>query len=215
MAVSLPELKVAPMRQSVADLLRQALLKGSFQPGEALSEPALAAQLRVSRGPVREALLVLAEEGLVTHSHNRGFSVLQLEEQDFAEITRVRVPLEAMVLEGARKTISADQLKHLTAMKKKLMDAFRSGDFAVTTNCDLQFHSALWELGGNAWLTHALKRVMLPYFIFTMVYKRQPPDLKGAVLDYQHQLYLDYLSGRSELTAEACVVRHLQTKPGR
>ena len=50
--------------------------------------------MNVSRGPVREALLVLAQEGLVSHSQNYGFSVLEFNEQDRTEVQQVRLPLE-------------------------------------------------------------------------------------------------------------------------
>ena len=86
---ALPELKPTAMRKSVADVLRDALLAGHFAPGESMSEVQLAASLKISRGPVREALLILAEEGLVSHTQNRGFSVFQLTEQDCARISVV------------------------------------------------------------------------------------------------------------------------------
>jgi DNA-binding GntR family transcriptional regulator len=100
------------MRESVGDAIRQALYDGRFGPGQSLSEAALAAEMSISRGPVREALLLLAQEGLVIHSPNRGFSVVQITGEDLREIQQVRMPLEAMALNLAKAHLTeADFLK--------------------------------------------------------------------------------------------------------
>ncbi|MEO7651108.1 MAG: GntR family transcriptional regulator [Bryobacteraceae bacterium] len=209
MITAIPELKPTAMRQSVADLLRKALTEGTFQPGEGLSEVALAAQMKVSRGPVREALLILAHEGLVSHSQNRGFAVLELTEKDFEEINEVRGVLEASALVKARGLISPEQLQSLANLKDKLVECFRSGDFAGTTQHDLAFHSALWDMCGNSWLALDLKRLTIPYFTFTRIYVRQPPDLLELTLKWQHDLYLHFLQGSTRFPAEECVKLHL------
>src|SRR5512132_2316003 len=103
LGATLPSLKATAMRDGAAEALRRALLEGKFQPGEDLSEVALAQQLEISRGPVREALLVLAQEGLLVHRQNRGFSVLEFTDEDRKAINDVRLPLEARALELARE----------------------------------------------------------------------------------------------------------------
>src|SRR4051794_20152871 len=90
--LGLTKIRVSAIRNVVADALRRALLEGRFRPGEDLSDAAIAAEFQVSRGPVREAMLILAEEGLLTHTQNRGFSVLNFTAEDLAHIERVRVP---------------------------------------------------------------------------------------------------------------------------
>jgi DNA-binding GntR family transcriptional regulator len=73
------------MRESVGDETRQTLYDGRFEPGQSLSEAGLADEMCISRGPVHEALL-LAQEGLVVHSPNRGFSIVQITAEDLQEI---------------------------------------------------------------------------------------------------------------------------------
>lgn len=198
------------MRDNVAATLRQALFDGYFQPGADLSEVALAGQLNVSRGPVREALLMLAQEGLVTHSQNKGFSVFQLVEEDFTLIILARMPLEIAALEAARERVTAEDLAELTGIKDQLLGAYRDGDFAQTTRFDKQFHSWLWEKAGNPWLVLALNRIMVPYFTFTMIYKREHPKLTEDLLRKQHEVYLRYLERATDWTATECVRFHLQ-----
>ncbi len=198
------------MRDNVASTLRQALFDGYFQPGEDLTEVGLASQLKVSRGPVREALLMLAQEGLVVHSQNKGFSVFQLAEEDFTLIILARMPLEITALEAARERVTPEDLEALTRIKDQLLAAYCDGNFAQTTRFDKEFHSRLWETAGNPWLVQALNRIMVPYFTFTMIYKREHPQLTEEMLREQHELYLRYLAGRTDSTAEQCVRVHLQ-----
>src|ERR1700730_17985348 len=107
----LPIVKSEALRVRVAEAIRQALLEGRFKPGEDLSEVAIAKEMNVSRGPVREALLVLAQQGLITHSQNHGFSVLGFTDRDHTEIDEVRLRLESLALTLARDRINPDDLE--------------------------------------------------------------------------------------------------------
>ena len=108
------------MRETVGDAIRQALYERRFQPGQSLSEAALASEMGISRGPVREALLLLAQDGLVTHSPNRGFSVIQVTERDLQEIQEVRLPLEATALVMAKPHITKADLEKLEELAAKI-----------------------------------------------------------------------------------------------
>ena len=152
---ALPHLKPVSIRQTVGEAVRRALLEGRFRPGEALSEVALAAEMNVSRGPVREALLVLAQEGLVSHSQNYGFSVLNFTEQDRHEIQQVRLPLEILALDMARRRIAELDLQQLTQLKDRILTEYRTDNVIECTQADLRFHTLIWERSG----THAWWRV--------------------------------------------------------
>src|SRR5438128_10813307 len=101
-ARQLPVVQSFALREGVAQAIRQALLEGRFKPGEYLSDSALAKEMNVSRGPVREALLILAQQGLITHSQNHGFSVLGFSDRDHREIDDIRLRLETLALTLAR-----------------------------------------------------------------------------------------------------------------
>src|ERR1039457_4663135 len=106
----LPVVQSVALREGVAHAIRQALLEGRFRPGEYLSDTALAREMSVSRGPVREALLVLAQQGLIAHSQNHGFSVLGFTDTDHGEIDEIRLRLETMALSQARSRITETDL---------------------------------------------------------------------------------------------------------
>ena len=131
MSSTLPSLRMMSIRDSAVDALRSALLEGKFQPGESLSEPALASQMGISRGPVREALLVLEQEGLVVHNQNRGFSVLTLGPEDRRAMTKVRVPLEALALELARAKATAEDLAEMEADLERMVATYGQPVVAV------------------------------------------------------------------------------------
>ncbi len=205
----LPQLRPVSMRHNVVEAVRQALLDGRFEQGQALSEAALAAEMNVSRGPVREALLVLSQEGLLTHSQNYGFSVLRFTEQDRTEIRQVRNPLEVLALTLAREHIRAADLARLKECIRGIVTAYRQGRRADCTTFDLNFHTDIWDLSANARLARMLKTLMCPYFAYGSVYDMSQPDLTAELLEEQHEAYVQFLRGKGSLTAESCVQFHL------
>jgi len=191
------------------DALRTALLEGKFQAGESLSEPSIAAQMGISRGPVREALFVLEQEGLVVHNQNRGFSVLILGDGDRKAMVKVRLPLEAMALEAARGNATSEDIKELEEISGRLI-ALYDQDMRLSAREDLAFHEKVWKLSGNPWLEIALRRVVVPFFFHTIMFSADADGLDAATLDKQHGLYIAYLRGETALTAADCVKEHLR-----
>ncbi len=201
--------RTTSIRQSALDLLREALLSGQFQPGQQLTEVALSTQLGISRGPVREALLMLAQEGLVNHHANHGFSVINWNREDGAAMATVRLPLETMALELARGFMAEERLQELEIIKGRILDGVSAQNVALWIREDLRFHERIWEWSGNAWLVQALRRITYPFFAFSLIYqeRRTPPTLE--TMEHLHDAFVDYLRGSCKLTAEECVRLHL------
>jgi DNA-binding GntR family transcriptional regulator len=194
-------------------MLRASLLEGEFVPGEAISEPVLASRFNVSRGPVREALLLLSEEGLLTHIPNRGFFVLQLTDQDRVLIDAVRLPLEVLALIEARSRVQPEHIAELEQVRDKMLEAFLVKDMNTWSVKDQLFHSKIWELAANPWLVSAMKRIMVPYFAFSAAYKLKNPNLSYELMSERHNLYIEYLKGTTSWSAEECVRFHLGEDP--
>lgn len=205
----LPPLKLIAARQNAADAIRKALLQGQFVPGQGLSEVSLAAQLGISRGPVREALLILTQEGLVTHQQNRGFSVIEFTARDQNEIQAIRLPLEAMALELAKPKVTGEDLDRLQELKAELLESYGQTHMADLISAELQFHGYIWEKSDNLWLVNALRRVLVPFYTFAVALEMNRPDLSPELLDRQHSLYIDYLSGVTQISALDCVRSHI------
>lgn len=207
--LGVPKFRAKAIRDTVAEALRRSLLEGKFRPGESLSEVAIASEFQISRGPVREAMLTLAEEGLLTHTQNRGFSVLNFTARDLAQIEQVRVPLESLALAASRERITGRDFERLVTHKDAIVAAMEAGDGVACVRAEVEFHTAIWVLSGNPWLVAPLKRVMIPSFSYGTAFRMSRPDLTGEILDGLHSLYIDYLSGTGDRTAEECVRIHI------
>jgi DNA-binding GntR family transcriptional regulator len=209
MEVVFPVVRSPSLRHSVADAIRTALREGELSPGEDLSEVWFATHLEVSRGPVREALLVLVEEGLLTHSPNRGFAVVNLNADDRAHIAELRLLLETRALELGRQRATAADLDRLREMKSELVRLFRDRQRPARDSMEISFHGAIWELSGNPWLINSLKRTLVPMFIFSQHLGIRNSTVDPELADRQHQLYIDYLAGTTDRSAEQCVRFHM------
>ena len=205
----LPQVKPVSIRQTVGETIRRALLEGRFSPGQPLSEVALASEMNVSRGPVREALLVLAQEGLVSHSQNYGFSVLEFTEHDRTEVQQIRLPLEVLALNSARQNITPPDLRRLDALTDCMTQSFQQQSYVECTQADLDFHTLIWEHAGNKRLLSALRNLMVPYFAYGSAFRMSRPDLTPELLDEQHRSFIGFLAGDSDQTADQCVRFHL------
>lgn len=201
--------KPAAIRRNVLEALRYALIDGRYQPDQEVSDSALAAEFQVSRGPVREALLILAEEGLIRHQHNRGFRIPQLTQKDLIQIVNVRQPLEIDALESARGLATPEDLALLANKAQAIDDAFAAGGLANCSRTEFDFHQQVWVLSGNEWLVAALRRVCLPYFTYVSAFHLGRKDMSPELLHQQHEQYLQYLSGKIPETAAECVTFHL------
>lgn len=128
-SVSLPQLGAnhQPLRQVVTDALRKAILSKQLRPGERLVEEQLAADLGVSRNPVREALRVLESEGLVEISPRRGASVTSVSEEEAQEIVEVRAALEGLCARLAARRCTP-------AMKAEIKEVLDRGERAAAVN---------------------------------------------------------------------------------
>jgi DNA-binding GntR family transcriptional regulator len=152
----LPALEGRPTSELIADQLRDRILKGAFRPGEQVIEAQLAGRLRVSRGPVREALQRLSQEGLLVSYRNRGVFVLELTATDIAEIYIARKAIETAAAEtvlasGKAKVIATTQaLRHTV---QEMSAAVSAGDWSRLAELDLAFHSALVGSSGNSRLS--------------------------------------------------------------
>lgn len=112
----------------LAGVLRSAILRGEYAPGQRLIEAELAVQLEASRANVRAALLTLTNEGLVEHSRYRGARVHNVTLAQAIEIAEVRVELETLVAGRAAERATADVVQELRGLLRELDGALQAAD---------------------------------------------------------------------------------------
>jgi DNA-binding GntR family transcriptional regulator len=210
--MTFPQVKSISIRESVGEFIRHALYNGYFEPGQSISEAGLASEMGISRGPVREALLLLVQEGLVIHSPNRGFSVVQITAADLEEIHQVRIPLEATALTMAKPHVNVNDFEQLDALKNKMVQEYLDHNVQLSALSDMAFHGLIWERTGNSRLSGTLRTLVAPFFAYGSLFSSrelQRPDLTGQLIAEEHQLMIDFLRGRTAVTAEDCVRFHL------
>ncbi|QDX81769.1 GntR family transcriptional regulator [Denitratisoma sp. DHT3] len=142
--------------QEVAERLRARIFAHDLAPGSWVDEQVLADEFGISRTPMREALKVLAAEGLVVLKPRRGCYVAELSEQDLDEVFPVMALLEGRAaLEAAGKASDAD-LAELRALHAQLERHAAAGDADAFFAVNDAFHAALQRIAGNRWLQHLI-----------------------------------------------------------
>ncbi len=147
--------------EDVADRLRGQIFARELEPGAWIDESKLAAEYGISRTPLREALKVLAAEGLVTMKPRRGAYVAEMSRDDVAQIYHLLSLLEADAAGEVARHASAAQLAQLTHLHERLEKQVRQRDAFFAAN--EQFHMALLDIAGNRWRTQIvadLRKVM-------------------------------------------------------
>jgi DNA-binding GntR family transcriptional regulator len=156
-----PSLARRALYQDVADRLRQQIFARELEPGSWIDEMKLAGEYGISRTPLREALKVLAVEGLVTMRVRRGAYVTEMSRDDVAQVYH----LLALVESDAAATVAAqagpEQRAELARLHARLESQVRRRDAFFETN--EQFHLALLQMAGNRWAVQVvtdLRKVM-------------------------------------------------------
>jgi DNA-binding GntR family transcriptional regulator len=147
--------------QDVAERLRQQIFARELEPGAWIDEQKLAAEFGISRTPLREALKVLAVEGLVTIKVRRGAYVTEVSRDDVAQVYHLLGLLESDAAAEVAARASDDELQSLQALHERLEKQQRQRDAFFATN--EQFHLRLLQLAGNRWraqIVNDLRKVM-------------------------------------------------------
>jgi DNA-binding GntR family transcriptional regulator len=147
--------------QEVAELLRQRIFNRELAPGSWIDELKLAEEYGISRTPLREALKVLATEGLVTMKVRRGAYVTEVSERDLADVYHLLALLESDAAGVVAIEATAAQLKELTALHKELEKSVGQRERFFEIN--EAFHMRLLEIANNRWrdqMVADLRKVM-------------------------------------------------------
>lgn len=183
-----------PTAVVIADQLRESIISGAFGPGDQINEAQVAGQLNVSRGPVREALHRLVQEGLLLSRPNRGVFVKEVTARDIAEVYEAREVIECAAAEIITRSEQAERDRiadRLVAITREMSAAIDSGDWDRLRRVDLSFHTSLVEEGNNTRLARAYATLATESLICmaqVVIAYPQPENVVPSHLDIAEKL---------------------------
>lgn len=193
--------------EQVAERLRNRIYSHELVPGTWIDEQKLAEEYGISRTPMREALKVLASEGLVQLKPRRGCYVTELSEEDLDEIFPVMALLEGRVAYEA--TVKADDkdINTLQGIHDQLENSAKQGNIDGFFEANQDFHQALQQLAGNRWLQKAIDDLR----IVVRLTRRDSLRLDGRVAQSleEHRAILAAIQKRDAAEASRLMHDHL------
>ncbi len=195
--------------QLAADAIRKLILSGELAEGERLIEERLTEQLGISRPPLREALRVLEQEGLIVTRPRRGSTVATLTDQDVYEILTLRSALERLAVELGVPVRHRSRLDAATAALEEMERCAADQDRGSLVQAGYGFHSALIALAGHRRLEEAYASVQQQLLLCMArnLYAREHhyEDLNEHVGRHRHLLELVEAGDPQAVLAELAV----------
>lgn len=143
------------IRDQVYQLLKEEICEGVYEPGHWLQEKELAQRLRVSRSPVREALLQLSRDGLVQNIPNKGVFVREFSIRDIEDVFDLRIMMESFAILHTGPELRPEEKERLLELLAAIERPHTAGDRKAYIAADILFHHYLIELCGNQFLLKA------------------------------------------------------------
>ena len=202
--------RIAPLAlyQEVAERLRERIFAHELTPGTWVDEQALAEQYGISRTPLREALKVLASEGLVILKPRRGCYVTEISERDLDEVFSIMALLEGECVRIMVERASDAQLDELKAIHAELERAAAAWDIKGFFEANQAFHRSIQEFADNRWLLQVIEdlRKVIKLSRHHSLYSEG--RLEQALAE--HRALLDALIARDASAAEALMRAHIR-----
>ena len=205
--ISIPR---AALHEQVAQRLRQMLVEGRIAPGGKLNERELSELLNVSRTPLREAIKMLAAEGLVELLPNRGAIAVSLTEADVLNTFEVMAGLEGMAGELAAQRITPPELAEIQAMQYEMMAAYTRRDLSGYYAVNARIHGAISTAAQNPVLATVYQQVNARLQALRFRSNQDGEKWKRAVKE--HEKMIEALVAHDGAAMRAILEQHLRNK---
>lgn len=150
------KLKPRPLYEEVAERLRDRIFSHEMPPGSWIDEQSIAEEFGISRTPMREAIKVLAAEGLITMKMRRGAYVTEVSKSDLEQIFTVIALLESQACKEVAVKATDKDLSALDSIHLKLEKAAADRDIDGFFSINQDFHDKIQDIAGNKWMTHVI-----------------------------------------------------------
>lgn len=200
----------AALHEQVAHRLRQMLVENRILPGAKLNERELSEVLNVSRTPLREAIKMLAAEGLVELLPNRGAIAVELTEADVLNTFEVMAGLEAQSGELAAERITAAELAEIKAMHFEMLAAYTRRDLPNYYRLNAAIHNAINAAAKNPVLASTYAQVNARLQALRFRSNQDEEKWKAAVKE--HEQMIEALEARDAAAMRRVLLDHLANK---
>lgn len=194
----MPELVYKTLRENVVTEIKKKILSGALRSGERIIEQNLSDEFGVSRGPIREALRQLEQEGLVEYTRNAGCSVKKIDFFDIYEIYLLRSNYEMLSVELCDGKFSDEALKELEEIVEK-MSTLNLDNMAGLTACDNAFHSVIVKAAGFERIFKAWNMLSLGSLISSNYYRSGSHEPAVNQCNIHNELFEVIKTGNKEL----------------
>ena len=207
--VGWPSVKRRSLADEVTDQLRDFILTGQLQPGDKLGEAEISHRLRVSRGPVREALVRLEQEGLVASEWHKGAAIVDLTRGDVTELATLRVALEKLAIAGACRSATEDDLAGLLDVVERMRAASAGGTDEALARLDIEFHDAVYRAAHHERLYAAWTTIRSQVALALLRRRVVNRDYPGLVVD-EHAALAALIVDRDPDEAQIQIAAHIE-----
>jgi DNA-binding GntR family transcriptional regulator len=200
------ELTSASLVELAVSRLTKEIMSGGAEPGERLVEEQLTRRFGISRAPLREALRLLAQQGLVEHMPRRGVRVAILSDADIQELYAVRDVLERHAITA---TPPDADLAGVAAAVKAMQEADARGDRFDVATAHREFHVAVVALGGNRQLTLVYESILVKIQLYMALnLRREAAVARPHDGVHRHERLYDAVSARDPAAVVAALDEH-------
>ena len=198
----------APIRTQVAEVIRNAITSGQFEPNKRLVEKDLCEMLGVSRPSVREALRELESEGLIKTVPNRGPVVAKLEVEDAIGIYQIRGVLEALAAKLFCQNATDEQIEELQNAVDRLSKAYAFGDIDLVISAKADFYSVLLAGAHNPLIPNFLQIINARIIQLRRVSLSSKVRMESSIREIQE--IMDAIRRRDQDGAFKATVSHIE-----
>lgn len=196
------------MRDQIVETLRAAVISGQLKANQVYSAPVLAEQFGVSPTPVREAMIQLANDGLMEAVRNKGFRVRQPTDEELDELAELRMLLEVPTVRRiAEMGVAPEALAELRAMASDIERAAADNDVIAHVTIDLEYHCKLLALAGNQHLVEIVRSLKAQSRITGLPELADDDQLVPSA--HEHTEILDMIAARDADGAERLMRDHI------
>ena len=199
------------LSENVVGAIRTAILNRDLEMGQRLVETELAEQLRVSRGPIREALRLLAAEGLVLINAHRGTFVLRPTEVDVEEIFSLREALEVLAIQRVVRLASDEEVDSISAIGERFKVVAPEKNAHHLVGLDMEFHGRLFHLARHRRVLNNWSALQSQVRLCIAASMDQHEKRPISFLGQDHAVIVQAVRDRDAETAGHLLAQHIQT----